>query len=195
VGYFDGTFEFKLDIRYTSCVASGFVHVWGLFNAVGDRDDACGSPKNYVGVYFGGEGLNNAKIVLLGFYNDITDFDQWLAPVANTTYYLTVKRMEKVVTCIIYSSSSDREAETNSLANLSIMLGELTTFQFLYAGQSMTYGVVDFPISGYLEKLELVVEEEVGYVWDFVTALALTSPFLIFGVIGLVMFARRKEVD
>jgi len=60
----------------------------------------------------------------------------------------------------------------------------------------MTYDTTNYYIYGYLENLELVVEEEeVGYVWDFVTALAITSPFLIFGVIGLVMFARRKEVD
>jgi len=71
-GYFSGDFEFKLDVRYTTCGFNGFVHVWGLFNAVGDRDDACGSPKNYIGVYFGGEGFNDARIVIAGFYDGVS---------------------------------------------------------------------------------------------------------------------------
>jgi len=165
VGYFNGDFEHWLDVRYSSCVLYSFVHLWGLFNTIGDREEAKGSPINYVGVYFGGEGTNNAKIVLIGYYNGVCPgAPQWVLPLPNTTYYLTIKRTGSTYTCDIYPTSSDRENETNALANLSITLGGVTAFQYIYVSQSMSY-TGGYPIYGYVENLILHPVKPTRKIW------------------------------
>jgi len=158
-GYYSGDFKFKIDIRYTSCVLNSFIHVWGVFNGIGDREEADGDPKNFLSVYIGGEGTDNAKFVLAGYYDGaipVGGWDQWTGPIVDTTYYLTIKRTGVVFTCDIYPTDTDRTDETNALDNLSNTMAGVTAYRYVYVCQSMTY-VGSYPISGYVEYLEIIM--------------------------------------
>jgi len=135
-------------------------------NGIGDRDEAGGSPINFCAVYFKGEGVNNGKIVLIVWYNGSSSADQWLYPVLNTMYYLTIERNGNTYSCDIYGSASNRESEINPLAELSVTVSGIVSFRYLYGCQSMTLAGGDYSISGFIENLELIIKFTITFYYN-----------------------------
>jgi len=144
VDYFSGDFEHWFEFQRDDN-AGHVVGIWGLTNVTGTF------VGGMSGLYF----LLYANGLFLGDHVSAhSDFD-FTALSAGTTYYVKLWRTGTTLEAKVYTSSSDRESDTNEIRHLSVANVDNTTdYRYLQAGY--VYGVGGTTSrSGYVENMNL----------------------------------------
>ena len=136
VNYFDGNFEFKVDLNVTSAQDGAFVNIWGVSNDVGANWISGLQNKSGIGVWFA-KVSGTSYIIALREKDGSTAYDSSYSysEVTLLPKYLKIVRDEAVGTygtcyCYIYSDS----ARTILLSTLTITLHtSKKDYRYLYA--------------------------------------------------------------
>jgi len=161
VGHF-GDFEHLVEVymdAVTDASTSYFVGtVWGVANE--ENDVVYFTNKDAIFLIIRAT-VDNGKyaIALQETYSGSSVVDTSIQINEDVIYYLKIKRVGTTVTCDIYLSDANREAEESAVDNLQILDCIETTFEYIYASSSYHYSIVR-TMTGYVENLDLQEEAE-----------------------------------
>jgi len=137
VDYF-GDFVHSIDFRITAADDTKTRTIWQLANAIDDyRALWQDAAQSFIAAYVDYRDGNYRLIFVECIGADAnTNIDSYYTLALNTTYYLTITKIGKAITCKIYSDSG----RTTLLTTLSLnALNEDYSFRYLYAANSWNF--------------------------------------------------------
>lgn len=154
--HFSGDFEHWMDVEVTDITAGegARYYCWVLAETYGDYPTLI--TQDFLALYWYAFTGDPMRLYLREYYDSTMYSDYYAGLSLDTVYYLKVWRSSTAFKCRIYSSTSDRSADTNHIDELSLTLHAIVSYRYIQAVAAQDGAWrPDYVISGYVENLDL----------------------------------------